>query len=165
MFTYENILLKDSFNIKENDFNYNDSLLVDDTITFSSTSLLSFSTQIDMLTTGKWDKNTNLIVLLHTPSLYLKMGINDRPITVPANKLDRIINTYRKQKDNYHGLGIELVKQLPQAIEKPILIVQSSTRNDSIVIVTKLLDKQKKVVIISYYSMVKEILKYVILAI
>ena len=53
------------------------------------------------------------------------------------------------QGANYHDLGIDLVKQLPEAINKPLNILQSDTKSDSVVIVTELADKQDRPVIAS----------------
>ena len=50
---------------------------------------------------------------------------------------------------NYHGLGEEIIKQLPEAINNPLDIVKSNTRDDSIVLTTYLADKQDRTIIAS----------------
>ncbi len=110
---------------------------------------LSFTKQIDLWNEGKWNKQVNLVVFKNTPKLYLDLGLKDNAITVTARKIDRIVNISGKQDGTYHGLGIDVVKHLPQAIIDPLNIVESNTVNDSIVVITKLIDSNDNPVIVS----------------
>ena len=107
-----------------------------------------FSQEVEEWKNNKWNKDKNLTVLEHTPQLYLDMGINDLPITVTASKLERIYFGEGKQKGRYHNLQ-ELVKQIPEAITRPLNIVESSTKDGSIVIVTDLSDSNGDIVVVS----------------
>ena len=122
---------------------------VNDTLSYSNNTSLSFSEQIDLWVQGKWNNRSQLVLFKHTPQLYLELGLSDRPITVSSSKLERIINSTGKQKGTYHNLGIETIKQLPNAIANPLNILESSTVKDSIVVVTELSDSDGKIIIVS----------------
>ena len=74
--------------------------------------------------------------------------LKDNPFTLIASKLDKIYNSSGKQKGNYHGLQ-EMVKQLPEALENLLNIVQSTTDDNSIVVITHLSDQNDNIVIAS----------------
>ncbi|MFR5766084.1 MAG: hypothetical protein ACLUF5_05855 [Clostridia bacterium] len=50
---------------------------------------------------------------------------------------------------NYHNLGKDIIKQLPEAMNNPLDIVKSNTKGDSIVLITYLADKQNRTVVAS----------------
>lgn len=117
-------------------------------INYTGVSKLSFAEQVDKWKEGKIGKNTHLIVLKNTPKIYQDLGAENLPITIVANKLDRIYNETGKQKEEYHGLG-EKVKELPRAIEKPLNIVLSTTQKDSLVVITDLADSKEDIITVS----------------
>lgn len=88
-----------------------------------------------------------MTVLEHTPEMLQRLEVKDYPITLTANKLDRIMNDSDIQSGEYHGLGIETVKKLPQALQNPLDIVKS--HNNSYVLTTDLSDSQNRQVIAS----------------
>ena len=110
---------------------------------------LTFSKQVDLWSKGKWNNQANLVLLKHTPQSYIDLGLSDNPITVTSNKMDRIVNKIGNQKDTYHGLGVDTVKQIPNAISNPLNILDSSTRDNSIVVITELTDKDNNLVVVS----------------
>lgn len=107
----------------------------------------SFSKQVDEFVNGTFNKQNHLTVLDHTPNVLQKLGVKDNPITLTANKLDRIMNKTGKQSGEYHDLGIDIVKQLPNAIENPLDVVKS--HNNSYVLTTSLSDNENRQVIVS----------------
>ena len=52
-------------------------------------------------------------------------------------------------KEHFHGLNIEQIKKLPQLIEAPVMIYDSLSRNDSLVVVTSELDSNSLPIIAS----------------
>lgn len=115
---------------------------------YTGLSKLSFEEQVEKWKNGEIGKNTHLIVLKNTPQVYQDLGVKDLPITIIANKLERIYNKSGKQKGEYHGLG-EKVKELPKAIENPLNIVLSTTQKDSLIIITDLADENDNIVTVS----------------
>lgn len=106
-----------------------------------------FSKQVDEVLNGTFDKNNHMVVLEHTPQALQNLGVQDYPITLTSNKLDRIMNESGKQKGEYHNLGADIVKQIPEALQHPLDIVKS--HNNSYVLTTYLSDKQNRQVIAS----------------
>lgn len=91
-----------------------------------------------------------MLVLGNTPKALKEIGLPDLPITLTQKHLDTIMNeTGKYQKTNYHNLGEDIVKQLPEAINNPLDVVKSNTKNGSIVLITHLADKQGRTVIAS----------------
>ena len=91
-----------------------------------------------------------LTLLSQTPKPLLDIGLDNLPITMTQRHLETIINKTGKYKNaNYHDLGEEVVKQLPEAINNPLDIVQSNTDPNSIVLTTYLADKQNRTIIAS----------------
>ena len=105
-----------------------------------------FAKQVDDVLAGNFDKQNNLVVSEHTPELLQQLGMKDLPITLTANKLDRIFNESGNQPGEYHGLK-ELVKNLPEAINNPLDIIKS--HNNSYVLTTDISDNQDRSVILS----------------
>lgn len=106
-----------------------------------------FGQQIDDLLSGKRNKKDSLVVLSNTPKIIQELGAEDLPITVTSSKLERIMNAKGKQKKQYHDLGIDNVKQLPEALNRPLNILKS--HDNSYVVVTDLADKQDRPIIAS----------------
>lgn len=106
-----------------------------------------FGKQIDDLLSGKRNRKDSLVVLSNTPKIIQEIGAKDLPITVTSSKLERIMNAEGKQSKQYHDLGIDIVKQLPEALERPLNILKS--HDNSYVVVTELADKQDRPIIAS----------------
>ena len=50
-------------------------------------------------------------------------------------------------KMNYHGLGAETVKKLPKMLAEPVMVMDSLTRDDSVVVLTDTVDKENRPII------------------
>ena len=109
----------------------------------------NFSKQIDAVKNGTFPKN-DMLVLGKTPQVLKDIGLADLPITMTQKHLDTIMNESGKYVGaNYHNLGENIVKQLPEAINNPLDVVKSNTKDDSIVLTTYLADKQDRPIIAS----------------
>lgn len=109
-----------------------------------------FSKQVDEVLNGTYPTQNMLIVSENTPQVLQNIGLNDLPITMTQRHLKTIMNPSGEYKGaNYHDLGVDIVKQLPQAIANPLNVLKSNTKSDSIVVITELADKQDRPVIAS----------------
>lgn len=109
----------------------------------------NFSKQVDEVINGTFPQK-DMLVLGKTPQVLKDIGLPDLPITMTQKHLDTIMNESGKYKNaNYHNLGIDIVKQLPEAINNPLDIVKSNTQDNSIVLTTYLSDKQNRTVVAS----------------
>ena len=108
-----------------------------------------FSKQVDDLRKNNFNRQSELVVLQNTPQILLDLGLDNYPITIKPSKLETIYNdTAKRKKDHPHDLG-ELVKEIPEALKRPLNVVESVTRPGSIVVVTDLADKNGDIVVVS----------------
>jgi len=110
---------------------------------YSNNSKYSFDNQIDLLVNNQWNNNASLILFKETPKLYQELGLNNREITVSPKKMKEIIYGNK----NHIGIGIENAKLLPKAISNPLNIIESTTRENSIVAITQLEDANDNIIV------------------
>ena len=111
---------------------------------------LSYDDAIEKLENGTLDttRNTHLRVLEHTPQIYIdKAGASDREIVMSWDIAYLAMNKNGTIPGNYHGLGAEVMKALPAALEDPLYIVKQ--KNGRIAAVTKIVVKGKRAVFAS----------------
>lgn len=106
----------------------------------------SFSEQVDDVLKGA-DTNSTHLMLSETPEILQQAGLPRLPILMTARHLKTITQSSGKDKANYHGLGTEIVKKLPQLISEPVILADSLTRGDSIVVITEAVDSDNRPVI------------------
>ena len=106
----------------------------------------SFSEQVDDVLNGA-DTNSTHLMLSETPEILQQAGLPKLPILMTARHLKTITQSSGKDRANYHGLGTEIVKKLPQLISEPVILADSLTRGDSIVVITEAADSENRPVI------------------
>ncbi len=111
----------------------------------------TFAEQVDAVLSGADMNISHLEVLKVTPPLLRMVGVPNLPILMTAKHLRTITQDGGTESANYHGLGAELVKRLPELISDPVMIMDSISPDDkaknSIVIVTQMVDKENRPVI------------------
>lgn len=100
----------------------------------------NFASQVDAVLNGADTSSTHL-KLMDTPSLLQEAGLPNLPVLMTANHLKKITAT------TGHGLDVEMVKKLPEYISSPVMIADSLTRDDSVVIITEAIDSENRPVI------------------
>ena len=105
-----------------------------------------FSSQVDAVLNGE-DTSTSHLRLMDTPALLQAAGLPDLPILITAKHLKTITSSEGSTKANYHGLDVEVVKKLPEYISDPVMIADSLTRDDSVVIITEATDAENRPII------------------
>ncbi|MDE5721999.1 MAG: ssDNA-binding domain-containing protein [Clostridia bacterium] len=107
----------------------------------------TFAEQVDAVLSGADMESSHLELLKVTPPLLRMVGVPNLPILMTARHVKTITQESGSDSANYHGLGTEIIKKLPELISDPVMIMDSLTQNDSIVIVTQTVDKQYRPVI------------------
>lgn len=108
-----------------------------------------FLEQLDAYLNGTFPKRDMLFVS-DTPKVLQSLGFDHLPMMITRKHLYTIMRKSGKYKNvHYHDLGLERIKKLPFLLEDPQYVFQSSTRSDSIVIVTKMRDNKDRIIIIS----------------
>ena len=105
-----------------------------------------FGSQVDAVLNGS-DTSSSHLKLMETPQLLTEAGLPNLPILMTAKHLKTITATEGTGRENYHGLSVATVKKLPEYISHPVMIADSLTRNDSIVIITEAIDNENRPVI------------------
>ncbi|UTC47724.1 LPD1 domain-containing protein [Treponema vincentii] len=66
-----------------------------------------------------------------TPPIYQELGFERLPVMITARHIQNIMQPEKEgSAPNYHGLTPEMIKQIPDALKKPLLVMQSQ-RSDS----------------------------------
>lgn len=107
----------------------------------------SFSEQVDRVLNGEDTSSTHLRLTEETPSLLQEAGLPKLPILMTAQHLKSIIAVHGKKNSNYHGLSVEIVKNLPRYIANPVMLADSLSRDDSVVVITEAVDSNNRPVI------------------
>lgn len=107
----------------------------------------SFAQQIDDVIAGKASRYDDLKVC-DTPQILLDVGCEQLPMLYTKNHLKKAVKP-KNLKKHTHGLDKEQLKKLPSLLEEPVMIYDSLSRNDSIVVVTSELDLENDPIIVS----------------
>lgn len=89
----------------------------------------TFEEQIDDVINGTHNPRLDLYVS-ETPEYLIKLNFSDKPILMRNGKISEILN-------KHSDMSAEIIKQIPKALENPLLVLKSKTHpKDSVVIVT-----------------------------
>ncbi len=89
----------------------------------------TFDEQIDDVINGTHNPRLDLYVS-ETPEYLIKLNFSDKPILMRNGKISEILN-------KHSDMSAEIIKQIPKALENPLLVLKSKTHpKDSVVIVT-----------------------------
>ncbi len=106
----------------------------------------NFSRQVDNIENIK--QNNDLVVLSKTPQVYKDLGATDLPMTVTKNHTIWAMTPKSKENSKFHGISKEVLKQLPEAMTRPLNVIQSGSDTNSIVAITELADEDGSLVIV-----------------
>ncbi len=84
----------------------------------------------------------NAIKICQTPPLLIEAGCEDLPILFTQKHLRNCLHEKGKNP-HWHGLSLDLLLQVPELLEKPAMIYDSLTQEDSIVVVLEAVDADK----------------------
>lgn len=109
----------------------------------------TFAEQIDDILNGNANRYNDLKVC-DTPDILLQVGCEQLPMLYTQRHLKEAIKP-KNGRTHAHGLEIEQLKRIPELLEEPVMIMDSVSRNDSIVVVTSEVDKDNCPVIVSIH--------------
>lgn len=75
-------------------------------------------------------------VMGHTPAILQQIGAKNREIDIDPNDIKKIVLSWR-QEGGKHGMPTDLAKNLPKWLSEPIMVFDSNTRPNSIVVLTE----------------------------
>ncbi len=88
-----------------------------------------------------------------TPPVYQELGFERLPVMITARHLKTIMSEAGVLHGiNYHGLTPDMIKQIPEAIKKPLIVMQSQNKNnvEDVIAVIELKDKSGNPIIIPF---------------
>ena len=109
--------------------------------------VLTFAEQVDKVLNGTSNRYDDLKVC-DTPQILLDVGCEQLPMLYTQQHLKKAIQPKNLTKHT-HGLDIEQIKNLPLDIANPVMILDSTSRNDSILLVLSQIDKENCPLIVS----------------
>lgn len=110
----------------------------------------TFAEQIDDVLNRTADRFNDLKVC-DTPDILMQVGCQQLPMLYTQKHLKEAIKPKKdgNKHTHTHGLDIEQLKKIPELLREPVMILDSITRNDSIVVVTSEIDKDKMPIVVS----------------
>lgn len=109
----------------------------------------SFAQQVDEVLAGKADRYNNIKVC-DTPQILLDVGCEQLPMLYTQRHLRNAVKP-KNLKEHTHGLSVEQLKKMPELLNEPVMIYDSLSRNDSLIVVTSEFDIANNPIIISVH--------------
>ena len=103
-------------------------------------SIKSFREQIQDVLDGKFPRN-DYVYVMDTPEVLQKLGLKALPMLMTQRHARTTTLTgIGHRGENYHGLGLDLMEQLPNAITNPVMVIKSYNYDKRITVITQLVD-------------------------
>ena len=99
---------------------------------------------IDQYEKGEVKATQSLLLLPSTPIVLQKVGVPNLPITVMGGIIDKMTGVIPTKDGKLHGIPPSELRNLQIELDNPIAVFDSATRNDSKVILTRLIDDRNK---------------------
>ena len=107
----------------------------------------SFAKQVEAVLSGADTKSTHLKVM-GTPLILRQLGAKNLPVLMTANHLKTIVaESGDDKKANYHNVDVDIIKRLPELLADPVIVMDSLTKADSVVILTSTVDSENRPII------------------
>ncbi|MBQ9771410.1 MAG: hypothetical protein IJW23_06255 [Lentisphaeria bacterium] len=108
---------------------------------------IPFSNSVDAVLNHTYSGNGS-VFMRDTPQIFIDMGFSKLPIMTTAKHIESIYLPKKTEKDHNHDLG-ELIKQIPEKLENPLMVITSETHPDtSVVVILELTDKNGDAVVV-----------------
>jgi hypothetical protein len=102
---------------------------------------------VDAVIGGTYSGNGD-VFMRDTPRIFEDMGFSRLPIMTTSVHIKSIYSPKKTEKDHNHDLG-ELIKQIPEKLEKPLMVITSKTHPDtSVVVILELTDKHDDTIVV-----------------
>ena len=110
----------------------------------------SFAEQVDEVLKGTAPAYSALKVC-DTPQILLDVGCEQLPMLYTQKHLNEAVKpkTASHGRTHAHGLDVDKIKQMPKLLAEPVMVLDSLTKNDSIIVVTSEIDNDNLPIIAS----------------
>lgn len=107
----------------------------------------SFEEQVEKVRNNKWS-GLNALYVGETSQILLDVGLDQLPMLYTKKHLEEAVKP-KNDKKHQHGLTYEQIKEMPNIIKEPAIILDSLSRNDSIVMISDILDNMGQPILVS----------------
>ena len=108
---------------------------------------IPFADSVDKVMNNPYSGNGS-VFMRDTPQIFMDMGFSKLPIMTTAKHIKSIYSSKQTDEDHNHDLG-ELIKQIPEKLENPLMVITSKTHPDtSVVVILELTDKNNNAVVV-----------------
>lgn len=84
---------------------------------------------------GKASPRREAVLVCTTPEILREVGLKDLPMHITQKHIVDCLHEKTYNNDHYHGLSVQELKRLPEALESPVILAESLTKEDSLVAV------------------------------
>lgn len=98
---------------------------------------LEFGNSVDRVLhpMGKASPRREAVLVCTTPKILREVGLKDLPMHITQKHIVDCLHEKTYNNDHYHGLSVQELKRLPEALESPVILAESLTKEDSLVAV------------------------------
>lgn len=110
-----------------------------------------FKKGLEKFKSGNYNQYDNIVILNETPQWLYNKGFDyEQPIVLNMDKLSTIMKEPKGNVNgkNQHGITMDIIKQLPEAISNPLNVIKNPKYNNRYVIITNLTDQYGDIVIV-----------------
>ena len=75
------------------------------------------------------------VLVCTTPGILREVGLKDLPMHITQKHILDCLHEKTINNNHYHGLSVQELKRLPEALESPVILAESLTKEDSLVAV------------------------------
>lgn len=115
---------------------------------FKFSTKVSFEEQVNDALDGKLNRR-NALFVSETPELLQKIGMKQLPMLYTQKHLRDAMKPKSDKNSHHHGLTKEQILKMPDIIKNPAIIMDSMSQENSVVVVSDVLDDYKAPIIMS----------------
>lgn len=111
----------------------------------------NFHKGLEKFNSKKYTQTDDMVVLDETPQYLYNLGFDaDKPLVINMSKLETIMKEPKGTFDgkNQHGITMDVVEQLPKALQNPLNVIKNPKHNERVVVVTELTDQYGDIIIV-----------------
>ncbi|MBZ0158384.1 MAG: strawberry notch C-terminal domain-containing protein [Alphaproteobacteria bacterium] len=103
----------------------------------------------------RWEKRElhplATLTVSKTPEVLRRLGAEQLPVVIDQSTLKKVIHPRSVDKGK-HGISVSMIRQLPQQLHNPVMVFDSATQKNSLVVMTELQQDDKTIVIAMHLS-------------
>jgi len=109
---------------------------------------IPYAKQVDMVLQNILLK-TSAVYVSETPQILLDAGMSQLPMLITQKHIRNIVAEKDVNDSTKHGLTTDQIKKLPELLDKPVMMADSISKNDSVIVVTSEIDADGFPIIVS----------------